>query len=368
MKILITTGLYPPDVGGPATYVKLLEKELPRKGFSVVVYPFSKVRHYPKLLRHVVYLFGVIQYGKNADMVYAQDPVSVGFSSMLAAKVLRKPLVLKVVGDYAWEQGVQRFGVKDSLDEFVKNKSSSPIMVRALKAIEYTVAKNAKKIIVPSIYLKNIVKAWGINEHKIRVVYNAFSTPHIEKTKEELRKSFRLDGNIVLSAGRLVPWKGFEKLIGAISKISKGDSSVTLLLAGSGPLYQHLQHFIYTLGVNDRVKLLGSVSHETLLEYVKAADIFVLNTAYEGLSHQLLEVMALGTPIITTRAGGNTELLKDKESGLLVEYNNQKEIEETIKKLLNDEPVRRKLSENAKEKAGEFTEERLIQETIKQLS
>ena len=61
-------------------------------------------------------------YGRNADIIFAQDPVSVGFPAACAAKILRKKFLLKIVGDYAWEQGMQRFGISDLIDEFQRKK------------------------------------------------------------------------------------------------------------------------------------------------------------------------------------------------------------------------------------------------------
>ena len=124
MRVLIATGLYPPESGGPATYTKLLEERLPAlpaqagRGFTVSVLPFSTVRHLPKLLRHVAYFAVCWRMARRADVVYAQDTVSVGLPAALAAQCAGKKFVVRVPGDYAWEQGRQRFCVSDELDAF----------------------------------------------------------------------------------------------------------------------------------------------------------------------------------------------------------------------------------------------------------
>src|SRR5450631_1002176 len=122
MKILIATGLYPPQSGGPATYSKLLHDELPKHDIAVVVLPFSTVQHIPKVFRHTAYFFRVISQSAGCTIIYALDPVSVGLPASLAALLLRKKFILRVAGDYAWEQGRQRFGVKEELDEFQTKK------------------------------------------------------------------------------------------------------------------------------------------------------------------------------------------------------------------------------------------------------
>ena len=107
-RLVVATPLYPPDLGGPATYSYLLEQELPKRGITIELVKFADVRHLPKLVRYLAYFFNVLKALRTKDAVLALDPVSVGLPSMLAARVARKPLFLKVGGDYAWEQGTQR--------------------------------------------------------------------------------------------------------------------------------------------------------------------------------------------------------------------------------------------------------------------
>ncbi|NOY35824.1 MAG: glycosyltransferase family 4 protein, partial [bacterium] len=108
MRILICTGIYPPDIGGPATYSKLLFDELSKRGVEVEVLSFGDVRRLPKIIRHLVYFLKTLKRARGADIVFAQDPVSVGLPAAIAAKILQKRFILKVVGDYAWEQYNQR--------------------------------------------------------------------------------------------------------------------------------------------------------------------------------------------------------------------------------------------------------------------
>jgi len=85
MKILVATGLYPPEGGGPSTYAKALFDELPKQGVSVEVLPFSRVRKYPPVIRHMVYFFLCLKLSKEVSVIYAMDPVSVGLPASLAA-------------------------------------------------------------------------------------------------------------------------------------------------------------------------------------------------------------------------------------------------------------------------------------------
>ena len=90
MKILIATGIYPPDIGGPATYSKLLFDELPKRGIKVSVLSFGEVRGYPKIIRHFIFFLKLIIRGSDCGVVLAQDPVSVGLPSLVYCKIFRK--------------------------------------------------------------------------------------------------------------------------------------------------------------------------------------------------------------------------------------------------------------------------------------
>jgi glycosyltransferase involved in cell wall biosynthesis len=90
----------------------------------------------------------------------------------------------------------------------------------------------------------------------------------------------------------------------------------------------------------------------------------VLNTSYEGFSHQLLEVMAVGTPLITTSVGGNIELVEDKKDGLLVSHNNKQDLTSALATVLGDRAFSKQLSSNAFKKVEQFSEKRMISELI----
>src|SRR3989344_4645882 len=118
LKILIATPLYPPDIGGPATYSKLLFDNLSKRSVKIVIFSFGEVRALPKIVRHLVYFFKLLKKARSADIIFAQDTVSVGFPALWVAKILTKKFFVRVPGDYAWEQGVQKHGIVDPIDEF----------------------------------------------------------------------------------------------------------------------------------------------------------------------------------------------------------------------------------------------------------
>lgn len=362
-KILIATGIFPPDIGGPATYSKLLADKLPERGASVEIASFGEVRHLPKLVRHTVYFFKLLLRARGCDIVYAQDPVSVGLPACLTARIMGKPFYLKIVGDYAWEQGVQRFGVADLLDEFsIRNKYSFP--VRVMKQIQTRVAHHATKIIVPSKYLKRIVINWGITGDKISVIYNAFEPLETLSTRDELHTTLGFSGKVIISVGRLVPWKGFEGLITVFTELYKNDPSLSLVIIGDGPDRQKLEQQVQNLGLNDKVIFTGRLVQHKMLEYIKASDVFVLNTSYEGFSHQLIEVLAIGTPCITTSVGGNVEIIRDRENGLLFPYNDLPKLKKSIEMILSDKELSAKITIAGQNTVLSYSSERMISELV----
>lgn len=359
-KILIATGIFPPQVGGPATYSKLLLESLPAYGFDVEVLNFGSLLHFPKVIRHFVYFFKVLSRGFSADIIYAQDPVSVGLPAYCACLILQKKFFLKIVGDYAWEQGVQRAGVTDLLDTFSLEYKKYSLSVRMLKKIEFFVARGAYKIVVPSEYLKKIVTNWGVMPEKIMVIYNAFNEPSVVENKEELRKELRFTSPVILSAGRLVPWKGFDTLISLMSKILKEFPETKLVIAGEGPYRENLELVAHSTGIPENIIFTGKLEQKELFKYIKAADLFVLNTSYEGFSHQILEVLSLGTPIVTTAVGGNGEVIKNRENGILVSYNDTGSLLREVSTLLADREKAVRLAENGKKTIKDFSEERML--------
>ncbi len=362
MKILIATGLYPPDIGGPATYALLLEEELPKRGFEIVVVPFNCVRHYPKVVRHFVYMYKLWCESKRADVVYALDPISVGLPSLIVAKLIRRTFLLRLGGDYAWEQGVSRFGIKESLDEYLTKKSPRPLMVRLLVAVQSVVTKRAYRVVAPSEYLKSVIETWGVKKEKVVVIHSALYPLTVEGTKDELKKQLLFTTPTIISAGRLVPWKGFATLIEVIATMKDTHPDISLIVAGDGEELLHLQTKAKEHGVENNVRFVGRVSKKVLGASIKAADVFVLNTAYEGLSHQLIEVMDLGTPIITTTAGGNTELITNGVNGILVSFNDKEAIIDGLNRLLEYPETRSRIVQSARGRSKDFSQTIMLEE------
>ncbi|MFY9463110.1 MAG: glycosyltransferase family 4 protein [Candidatus Sungiibacteriota bacterium] len=374
-RITIATGLFPPDIGGPATYSALLADALPQEHINVRVSYFGAVRNMPRIARHIVYFLRLLFTARGSDIIFAQDPVSVGLPAAIAARIAGARFILKVVGDYAWEQHqVKSQKIKDkrkkqsdkngnfeTLEEFQQKKYD--LLTEARRAVQKFVARRADRVIVPSKYLAGIVVGWGIAEEKIAVVYNAAAVPERAERRDEAREQLGLSGIVIISVGRLVPWKGFALLIDVIADFSREMLEICLIIAGSGPEEENLRRKIQERGAEEQVRLLGAVSREALNVYFAASDIFALHSGYEGFSHTLIEAMAAGLPVIATRVGGNREVITDGVDGVLIEYGNKEKLKDALCALATNSDMRVAMAAHARTRAAQFTQERMIRET-----
>lgn len=337
MRLLLAADIFPPESGGPATYAVQLANGLVAQGTAVTIVSlnpasdksvldtrvnFDCVTTRFKPVRYWQYYRLLLKHGPTSDVIYAMGPVNAGLFAMKAAKKLGKKFVVKVVGDYAWEQGQVRGLVRDSIDEFQTKKYGGKI--GRLQKIEREVVCNADCVIVPSKYLAGIVKEWGAEEKKNKVIYNAMKFQVVDPVVKPAHERW------IVSVGRLVSWKGMLGLIEVMPQIIKEFPDVKLKIIGDGPEWETLQKYIANMHVESVVELRGNVSHRESLAYIHAADLFVLNSAYEGLSHVILEALSFNKPVLASSSGGNSEIVIPGKTGKLFQYNDKETIVEYI--------------------------------------
>ena len=377
-KITIAAGSLWPEIGGPASYVKSILPKLMEDGFNIDLVTRSKKRKYPedasfkykvyrikdmpgKPLNYLRFFSKLLKKARSSNIIYAQGPVSSGYPAYWVNKFLKKIFVVKITGDYAWERYSLKNEIIDTLD-FQNKKIYGKF--NTLRKIQMKVCQSADKVIVPSKFLAKLIRYWGVKDENIEVIYNGTDFKPLGIEKEKARREIGISGNIILSIGRLVPWKGFKMLIKIIPELLKDNQFVRIVIVGDGPEMEGLETIKNNMGLNNKVYLVGKKSQEELKTYLAAADMFVLNTAYEGFSHQILEAMAAGVPVITTNAGGNPELIKQGENGFMVKYNDELNLTEAIKALFEHEDIRKKFIEEGKKTTEKFTVQKMADETI----
>lgn len=372
-KILIATGIYPPEIGGPATMLGPLKLALEQRGFLVKVVTYSDKLNYPKDAgvyridknksgRHLSYFFTLFKWSLWADLLYVTDTYSAGYFARLIKKLSGKKYILRFVGDSAWETSLNNGWTNDFILDFLDKKYEPKI--EALKTRRKSILTEADKVIAVSNFMAKISQKIGVINDRISVIPNAvdFGQP---LNSMVLNNDFSADGQVIVTACRLTPWKGVDGLIRAMAKLKIKWPKAKLLVLGDGPEMTNLVKLTEELNLTDRVIFKGRVAQPDLLAYLKAADIFVLNSNYEGMSHTLLEAMSLAKPIIASDIEPNRELIKDGDNGFLVEYNNFEKIKDKINLVLSDASLAQNLGKNAFNKSREFSWKQNVESTIK---
>ncbi len=342
MRIVIAAGIFPPDIGGPATYAAALADYLSVRGHTVAVICYGAERHddvdTPYTVHRVPRGRVFITYGKylvalwklalRADCIYAQGPVAGGIQSFLVSRLLARPYAVKVTGDYAWEQAVVRYKSTVSIDAFQRTSKGIPLSIRVIRLLQRWVVRHADQVVVPSAYLRTMVLGWRAPEKSVAVIFNAVPMAHAHEGSRP-----GINGPLVLSVGRLVPWKGFSELIKLWPRVLS-RLQAKLIIVGDGPQRSLLETIIEKMHLQSSCLLVGRKAARELAHYYSAADLFVLNSGYEGFSHTVLEAQAHGVVVAASRAGGNPEIVEHGVSGLLFSYNAADEIVDCITDLL----------------------------------
>lgn len=378
-KILITTGIFPPAIGGPALFAKNLAEKLAEKNqVTILTYAsaFKKPlgssakkikiktvwRHWPWGWRHLLYGLKVTREARRHQQILVLNVLHGGWPLIWT----KKPFLVRVVGDRVWEMAVNRNQTSLLIDDWQKEKKEGLNGWLAKKQTQ--ICQKAQKIIVPSHYLANLVTAWGVDPQKITVIYNGVNFPVANLEKENARRQIGIAGHILLSVGRLVPWKGFRLLIKLMPRFLELNPFFRLVIMGEGPEKPALEKIVKNLRLEKKVVLVGRQSPAQLAIYLAAAEIFILNTGYEGFSHQILEAMQAGVPVVTTASGGNREVVRQGENGFMIRYNDEFNLYEAVKALWQYPEMRERFSEEGKKTAAQFSWEKCWQEWEKTLN
>lgn len=336
MRLLVASGIFHPEAGGPATYLYELLPVLQQRGWDIqaIAYGNAPVANYPYPLTRIprqTLPVRVLKYAqmawpllREADLVYLHTlglPLIGGDA----------PRVLKIVGDQAWERAIRQGWISATTDIDDFQTGDYGLRTRLQTAVRSREVRGVDQVIVPSQYLKRMVMGWGVPEARIKVIYNALPPDAQVSAFTQAEARLRLglgDKPIILTAARLNPWKGVDHLIAALARVPEAR----LLVAGDGPMRAALEQ--QAQAVAGRVHFLGQVPHEQMALYMKAADYFALYSGYEGLSHVLLESLLAGTPVIASDKGGNPEVVMHGVNGLLVPYVNRDALAEALREVL----------------------------------
>jgi glycosyltransferase involved in cell wall biosynthesis len=269
----------------------------------------------------------------------------------LGARLARRPLVVKLVSDEVFERETRSGRFAGSLDEF--QRVGGGARVRFLRATRDAALRGARHVFCPSAYLRDVALRWRIDPDRLSVLPNPAPEIPVLPSREELRGELDLDGRVLVFAGRLGPQKALATALAAVA----GEPDVSLVIAGDGPERASLQHRASELGLDGRVRFLGSVPRDTVLRLFRSADASVLSSRWENFPHTVVESLAVGCPVIATAVGGVPEVVKDGVNGLLVPPGDAPALAAAISRFFSDHELRMRLAAAAPGSVAGLSEE-----------
>lgn len=270
-----------------------------------------------------------------------------GFASFLIARKLDVPFFIHILGT----------DINDYTKYFLRRK----MIVKALRA--------SNKVIAMSKALREKVIGYGIPEEKVMVNYNGVNRDIFNDTnKEDARHELNLDSNKrhILFVGNLVPVKGLEYLIQAVSLLLNNEKIPTdLHIIGQGHLKAALEKLVKNKGLANNVNFLGEKNHEEISLYMKACTVLCLPSMNEGVPNVLLEAMSCGTPVVASRVGGIPEVVVSEKLGILTPPKDVKSLAMALSAALNKEWNYKEIRNYTEKFSWNDCADRLYQEIVK---
>jgi glycosyltransferase involved in cell wall biosynthesis len=229
----------------------------------------------------------------------------------------------------------------------VHNWPSRRLSMRAYAVLDRFVLKRFDKVISVSDVPSNILRRSGVAPNKITTISNGVDVERFDLAAPSLRKQLASEGvPLVGFVGRLVPDKGGEILLRAARHVLAARSNVKFVLVGEGPSRKRWEALATELGIDKQVVFVGT--RDDMPGVYSSLDLVVLPSFIESLPMCLLEAMAAGKPVISTRVGAVPQLLTSDEIGLLVEPRNVEALSTAILRVLENQELAFRLGKNAR--------------------
>tara|TARA_B000000557_G_scaffold121005_1_gene98284 strand:- start:259 stop:1392 length:1134 start_codon:yes stop_codon:yes gene_type:complete len=338
MDILITVGIFPPDIGGPASFVPKIAKYLINKGHNVKIICLSDKEHLtykddinvirinrnsPIIFRWLKTIVKIYSNSKKSDLIFVNG---LGTETTIANLFIRKKVIRKIVGDPVWERVYNKNLIDESFDDFQENNHGLSISLQ--KMIRNWSINKSNLIITPSQHLKNFIDKIGFDKN-IFVINNGVNIEQHNKVV--------LENNIIqlLVVSRLVSQKNIDSIIKAVKVME--NENIILNIVGDGSEINNLKLLVKKYELDKKINFIGKIENTKLNKYLKNADIFIQASNYEGLPHSILEAMNFEIPILSTDVGGCSVLLNKGERGYIIPMPvSEVEISEGIRIIINN--------------------------------
>ncbi len=321
MRVLITAGIFPPDIGGPATFVpKIANYFQDELNYEIEILTLSDRknlnindnlsvkrinRNLPIIYRWLKTIFTIYKLGGNKDLIFVNG---LGTETSIANIFLKKKIIRKIVGDPVWERAYNKAKISENFDDFQVGNYGLSISLQ--KKVRNFSIKKSDIVITPSQHLKDFILNLGF-KNKIETINNGVNIPI------ENGKIFTNDQINITIVSRLVTHKNIEKIIGAISDLN--NPLIKLNIIGDGPEQNQLQSISLKSDNKENIIFHGKLNRDDINNIFLNSDIYIQASNYEGLPHSLLEAMSYGIPVLCTPVGECKELLGSGDRGYLLD-------------------------------------------------
>lgn len=363
MKFTLITGIYPPDIGGPATFVPQLAAELKARGHEVqslsLRSPNQSKRQYLAWdeyfvsrddvlpVRFVKTVWKIIKVARNSDVIFANG---LHQEVAIANFFIRKRIIAKIVGDPVWERWVNKTLERKEIEVFQNQNLGLGVK---LQRVFLTWSLNQfHTVITPGKSLVSTIRNWKVMT-PISFIPNG--TPEVNPAQSDSKEYD------VILVNRLVRWKNVDLLISACA-----GTNLRIAIVGVGPELDNLKSIAKQHNVD--AYFLGGVDAQSIDSLLKKSRIFALISSYEGMSFSLLRAMMFGMPIIVSNIPANIDIIVNNINGIVVDISDITKIKNAIVKLLEDSQFSLILGSRARQKALEdFSLSKILDQTIEQL-
>jgi glycosyltransferase involved in cell wall biosynthesis len=279
MKIVIATGIYPPEIGGPAKYASELATEWRIDGNNVKVLVFSRLNYLPTGLRHFAYFLQLLPSVSHGDFILALDTYSAAFPALCAARLLGKKIIIRTGGDFLWESYVERTGDLVLLRDFYKTKTQNfSFKEKIIFGLTKWILNSVDAIVWSTEWQKNIfLLPYGLQNQKNFIIENYYGPK--EQSFEPEKKNF-------IAYTRRLKWKHIDFLKNIFEREDVKSSRATLEVDAieSKKFNDILSHSYATV-----IASLGDISPNTILDAIRFNKPFIL-TEENGLMPRIKEI------------------------------------------------------------------------------
>jgi glycosyltransferase involved in cell wall biosynthesis len=370
IRVLFLTESFHPVFGGGENHVRQLGADLVRLGLKATVitrrgaesWPVDdevdgiRVRRVPppgparagKFLMLPAALREVLREGRRHDVVVVRSTRVLGMPGLLAARWLGRPVILQpeVNGELSGEAftwGWTRGRVVDPL-------------VSAVVRFRNRWLRDAEAFVAMSRRIRDEMVAAGVARERIALIPHGVDTERFRPAELAERDALRAahglpDGTLAVFTGRLLRGKGLNTLVAAFAEVAASRPDLHLVLVGSGAgqalsVEEELRADVRARGLDGRVVFTGRV--DDVETYLRAANLFVFPSIFEGLGISLVEAAACGLPAVASRTGGIPDVVDDGRSGLLVTPGRMDELASALGALGGDAALRTRMGVEAR--------------------